>query len=136
MGQIKVAKGPREDKLDKLRRHAVRAEDIEPCHGCQLRLEPQIRGYDGQWRCVQCNAAHAEAVFAESGDAAPNPGEVAIALPVAKGEHGDSARRAMILDKYGRQAAQPSQQPLAPEKVRGETEAKRREAILRKYGVR
>lgn len=123
MSIIGSAKPPREDKLEAIRKHAVRPEDIEPCTGCGLRLEPQIKGYDGKWRCVRCNELHADAVFREAGQSVPNPGEVPIILGVKRGQTGHDARA-----ENGRGRPGPSS---------GEADGKlaRRAKILKKYGI-
>lgn len=127
--------------------------DVEPCpgaspkHPCGARMDPAIQGFDGKFRCYRCQRIHTELVYTEAGNSAPDPGSEndrkKNLLAVAKGNHGDTARRQALVDRYGR--------PIAPgavdknvnadrkqrkgEEDRGTREAARRAAIVKKYGI-
>jgi hypothetical protein len=99
-------KGIREDKRQKIARHATRPQDMPACALCMRQIMgAAVQGYDGRWRCLACNDVHATEVLHESGDAAPNesenqPGLAAAKTPEAT-ERRRQARAAAILEKYG-----------------------------------
>jgi hypothetical protein len=147
--QIVVARGPRADKLAVLEKNAIRPEDVPPCSDCGKPADPAIRGYDSKWRDLRCNETHMDSVLGESGDSAPNASEdkSATTIAVPKGMTGVEARRAAIIDQFGRK-----QPPTTEEEIAGvrraqvvqrvsppngrETDEQRRARILEKYGVR
>lgn len=122
----------------------VSEQELEPCAGtplktCGRKADPAIKGYDGLWRCMRCNEIHAELVFKEAGEKAPNPGEAARNVGVEQG----NSKLARRLDILARARKGLIELPPGVEDVRelegpleGETEAQRRARILRKYGRR
>lgn len=102
----KHVRGVREDKKRRLDDGATRPSDMPLCVDCRhVTQGAAVAGYDGQYRCLACNEAHAKAVLRESGDSAPNASEERPGRPAApEGEAAKARREARVkatLEKYG-----------------------------------
>ena len=89
----------------RLERGVTRQADMPKCVDCETQIVgAAIAGFDGQWRCLQHNELHNEAVLQESGDSAPNESENIKHFSARVDEAKEKRRQekaAKILDKYG-----------------------------------
>ena len=106
MALTKQVKGVREDKREKFDQRATRPQDMPACVDCVPPgpADPMVQGYDGKWRCMLHTRLHNEAVFRESGNAAPVPSDDQRGKRAEVSASAEAARQAhakRILDKYG-----------------------------------